>query len=149
VRNKNSPAAVWSTAARAKRFVNSSAHRSSQSVGYRQGQARGRAAAQGRRIDFARINRAALARLPDILARWLPGGRIEGAEYVTLNPRRTDHWPGSFKINLETGQWADFAIEGARGGDVVSLAAYLGDIGQVQAAERLAAMLGIGARDGG
>jgi len=31
---------------------------------------------------------------------------------------------------------------------VVSLAAYLGGIGQVEAAERLAAMLGIGARDG-
>jgi hypothetical protein len=138
VRNKNSPAAVWSTAARAERFVNGSARRTNQS----------RRRRQARSVDFARINRAAVARLPDLLARWLPGGRIEGAEYVALNPRRADHRPGSFKINLETGQWADFAIEGARGGDVVSLAAYFGDIGQVQAAERLAAMLGIGAPDG-
>jgi hypothetical protein len=99
-------------------------------------------------VNFCAVNRAALARLPELLARWLPGGRIEAAEYVALNPRRADHRPGSFKINLETGQWADFAIEGARGGDVVSLAAYLGGIGQVEAAERLAAMLGIGARDG-
>ena len=145
---ENSPAAVWSTTARAERFVNSSTHRSSQSARRRQGPARGHATSQTRPIDFGWINRAALARLPDILAHWLPGGRIEGAEYVALNPRRADHRPGSFKINLDTGQWADFAVEGARGRDVVSLAAYLGGIGQVEAAERLAAMLGIGARDG-
>jgi hypothetical protein len=98
------------------------------------------------RIDFDRVNRAALAALPVLLARWLPGGRTEGAEYVVLNPRRVDHRPGSFRINTRTGRWADFAIRGARGGDVVSLAAYLGDIRQMQAAERLAAMLGIEAR---
>jgi hypothetical protein len=99
-------------------------------------------------IDFGAVGRAGLARLPDLLARWLPGVRVEGTEYVALNPLRTDRRPGSFKVNLKTGQWADFAIEGARGRDVVSLAAYLGGIGQMEAAERLAAMLGIGARDG-
>jgi hypothetical protein len=95
-------------------------------------------------IDFGAIARIGLARLPELLARWLPGGRIEGTEYVALNPRRADRRPGSFKINLATGQWGDFAT-GDRGGDVVSLSAYLGGIGQVEAAERLAAMLGIGA----
>jgi hypothetical protein len=99
-------------------------------------------------IDFGAAARAGLARLPDLLARWLPGGRIEGTEYVALNPLRLDHRLGSFKVNLKTGQWTDFAIEGARGRDAVSLAAYLGGIGQVEAAERLTAMLGIGARDG-
>jgi hypothetical protein len=98
------------------------------------------------RIDFARVNRAALAVLPSLLARWLPGGRTQGLEYMVRNPRRIDHRPGSFCINIRTGCWADFAINGARGGDVVSLAAYLGCIGQVQAAERLGAMLGIEAR---
>ena len=99
-------------------------------------------------IDFARINRAALARLPDLLVRWLPGGRIEGTEYVALNPRRADRQLGSFKINLATGRWADFAT-GDKGGDAISLAAYLAGIGQVEAAERLAVMLGIGARYAG
>lgn len=33
-------------------------------------------------IDFGAVARAELTRLPDLLARWLPGGRIEGAEYV-------------------------------------------------------------------
>jgi hypothetical protein len=101
----------------------------------------------GSQIDFGRVNRAALAVLPSLLARWLPGGQTHGAEYVVVNPRRADNRPGSFRINTRTGRWADFAIENARGGDVVSLAAYLGDIGQVEAAERVAAMLGIEVRD--
>jgi hypothetical protein len=93
------------------------------------------------------VNHAALCVLPRLLDRWLPGGRIEGAEYVALNPCRADHRPGSFRINTRTGRWADFAVTDARGGDVVSLAAYLGGIGQAEAASRLAVMLGIGDRD--
>ena len=101
----------------------------------------------GGRINFDRVNAAALAVLPSLLARWLPGGRYHGAEYVVLNPRRADHQPGSFRINANTGRWADFAVEGARGGDVSSLVAYLLGIRQGQAAERLAIMLGIEVRD--
>ena len=37
---------------------------------------------------------------------------------------RSDRRPGSFSVNTRTGRWADFAT-GDRGGDVVSLAAYL------------------------
>ena len=94
--------------------------------------------------DFDGINRAALAHLPEILARWLPDGRVEGAEYVARNPMRADRRPGSFKINLRTGQWADFATDD-QGGDPVSLAAYLADCGQAEAARELAAMLGLDA----
>jgi hypothetical protein len=97
--------------------------------------------------DFAAVNRAALAVLPTLLRRWLPDGRIERNEYVALNPRRSDRRFGSFSINVRTGCWADFAIDGARGGDPISLAAYLRGIGQVEAAVRLAAMLGIEAHD--
>lgn len=93
-------------------------------------------------IDFAAVNRAALGRLPDILARWLPGGRIEGREYIVRNPRRRDHRPGSFKINIDTGRWADFAT-GDKGGDPISLAAYLAGCSQIDAARQLAVMLGI------
>ena len=93
------------------------------------------------RLDFAAVNRAALARLDDILARWLPGG-AEGGEYVVRNPWRLDHQPGSFKINLRTGRWSDFAI-GAKGGDPISLGAYLFGLTQLEAAKRLARMLGI------
>ena len=92
------------------------------------------------RIDFRAINLAALDDLPAILARWLPRGRIDGDEYVALNPRRGDRRLGSFKINLRTGRWADFATNES-GGDPVSLAAYLAGCGQAEAARQLAAML--------
>jgi hypothetical protein len=94
------------------------------------------------RADFDAINRAALAALPSLLARLLPGGRIVGREYMVRNPRRNDRRPGSFKINLVTGRWADFAA-GDRGGDVVSLIAFLEGLSQFQAAHLLAAMLGL------
>jgi hypothetical protein len=62
------------------------------------GRARGRRrSSAGGPIDFDRINRAALARLPDLLARWLPGGRMEGREYVVSAniirglPRRSEN----------------------------------------------------------
>lgn len=84
----------------------------------------------------------ALPVLPAILARWLPGGRRQGREYVARNPCRADRQPGSFSINLATGRWADFAT-GDSGSDVVSLAAYLHDLGQAEAARQMAHMLGI------
>ena len=93
-----------------------------------------------RRIDFSEINRIATANLPDLLRRWLPTGRTEGREYVALNPRRQDARLGSFKINMQTGKWSDFAT-GDRGGDVISLAAYLAGIGQAEAARKLSTML--------
>jgi hypothetical protein len=107
-----------------------------------------RAQLRARPTDFAAVNRVALAILPMLLERWLPGGRTEGAEFVAINPRRPDRHLGSFRISTRTGRWADFAIAGARGGDPVSLAAYLAGIGQLEAAERLAEMLGIEANDG-
>jgi hypothetical protein len=95
-------------------------------------------------IDFAEINRAALAAFPAVLARILPGGKRVGAELVALNPRRADRRLGSFKINRYTGRWADFAT-GDKGGDLISLVAYLADVSQVEAARLLARMLGLDA----
>ncbi len=97
---------------------------------------------QRSQLDFAAINQAALACLPDVLRRWLPGGRIEGHEYVAHNPTRADRRLGSFKVNLDTGRWADFAT-GYKGGDPSSLAAYRAGISQVEAARELAALLGL------
>ncbi len=95
-----------------------------------------------RRIDFQAINRAALASLPALLRRWLPDGRLKGREYTALNPTRADRRPGSFRINVNSGKWKDFATDDA-GGDVVSLAAYLSGTGQAEAARALADMLGV------
>ena len=92
--------------------------------------------------DFAKINSAALPVLPALCARWLPGGKRFGREYVARNPTRPDKRAGSFKVNLQTGRWADFAT-GDKGGDAVSLAAYLFGLRQSEAARRLADALGI------
>ena len=95
------------------------------------------------KIDFAAINRAGLSSLPDILQRWLPDGHREGNEWVARNPTRADKRPGSFKVNLRTGRWADFAT-GDKGGDVISLAAFLTGSRQIEAARSLSQMLGLG-----
>jgi hypothetical protein len=94
-------------------------------------------------LDFDAINRAALAALPAILARLVPGGKTIAGEYTVRNPMRTDRSPGSFKINLRSGRWCDFAT-GEKGGDVVSLVAYLETVNQGKAAALLASMLGLG-----
>jgi hypothetical protein len=93
-------------------------------------------------IDFAEINRAALAAFPAVLARILPGGKRIGAEVVALNPKRADRRLGSFKVNRFNGKWCDFAT-GDKGGDPVSLVAYLVGVNQAEAARLLAQMLGL------
>jgi hypothetical protein len=95
-----------------------------------------------RPIDFARIAATAAASSGAILSRWLPDGRREAHEWVARNPRRADHRPGSFKVNMMTGKWGDFAT-GDSGGDLVSLAAYLFNLRQDEAALKVAEMLGV------
>ncbi len=101
------------------------------------------------RPDFAAVNRAALARLPEVLARLLPGGRVVGAEWRAGSLRGE---PGdSLRARLRGGRagaWCDFAT-GEKGGDPVSLAAAVAPVPQAEAARRLARMLGVGgAADG-
>jgi hypothetical protein len=102
---------------------------------------------QPRRIAFRRIADAALGQAGAIVQRWLPDGRREGAEWVCPNPMRDDRRRGSFKVNIVTGKWGDFAT-GDRGGDLIALGAYLFKISQADAAKRIADMLGIDANDG-
>ena len=94
------------------------------------------------RIDFAKISRAALADLPSVLRRWLPDAKVVGEELAARNPTRNDRKAGSFKVNIRTGRWADFATS-HRGNDPVSLVAYLENCNQIKAARHLAGVLGI------
>jgi hypothetical protein len=98
---------------------------------------------QNARSLFECVNEAALAQAEGLLRAWLPNGRLQGDEYLALNPKRDDRRLGSFRVNIRTGRWADFAID-VRGGDLISLAAYLGDCSQSEAARRMAAKLGTG-----
>jgi putative DNA primase/helicase len=96
------------------------------------------------RPSFEELNRAALARFDSIMGLLgLAGGKRQAAEYLPLNPRRADHKPGSFSINTASGAWADFADD-AKGGDLVSLAAYIRHEGNGEAARWLAEVLGYG-----
>ena len=99
---------------------------------------------QGRRIDFDRVGGAARRNAEAVVAAFLPDGRREGVEWVARNPRRTDKSLGSFKVNLSTGKWGDFA-SGDKGGDLIGLVAFLLAISQRSAAEKLADSLGIDA----
>ena len=99
------------------------------------------------RLDFQQVSRASLRYLPLLVLRWLPEGRREGHEWVARNPTRSDRHLGSFKINLRTGHWADFAT-GDKGGDVISLAAYLHGLSQSGAAGKISEMLGLAPEQG-
>ena len=98
---------------------------------------------KGASIDFAALNRRAVQQLPAILMRFLPGGLVRGQEYIARNPTRADRTLGSFKINMHTGRWADFAT-GDAGGDIVSLVAYVNRVGQLDAAQLVLEAIGGG-----
>ena len=100
-----------------------------------------------REVDFSAVNRAAIAALPAVLVRLIPGGKVLGREFTALNPTRADRRPGSFKVNLRSGKWCDFAT-GDKGGDPVSLCAYVEGVSQAEAARRLARMLSLDTREG-
>ncbi len=95
-----------------------------------------------KRVNFEAINAAAAPFLTVLAARWCPGGRLHGAEYTALNPTRADTRLGSFKVNVRSGAWADFAT-GDHGRGVISLAAYVHNLKPVEAARLLANMLGV------
>lgn len=95
--------------------------------------------------DFQRVSRNALQQSTQLLSVWLPGGRRTSAEWVACNPTRSDRRPGSFKVNLLTGRWADFAT-GDAGGDLISLFAYLNQLTQSGALRKVEAELGIDER---
>lgn len=97
---------------------------------------------RSRRIDFDRVNAAALRNSEAVVRGLLPEGRREGHEWVARNPGRPDRSLGSFKVNLNSGKWGDFAT-GDRGGDLVSLAAFVAGLPQREAAIRLAESLGV------
>jgi putative DNA primase/helicase len=78
------------------------------------------------KLDFDGLKSRLHANIHGHVSAWLPGGRKEGPEYVVVNPTRGDMKRGSFKINLKSGRWSDFAAGGdAKGGDLISLYAYL------------------------
>ncbi len=91
-------------------------------------------------VDFKAIARAALSRAVSVCERLLPGGKLRGREWVCGDLRGG---PGeSLSVNTQIGKWADFASN-AKGGDLISLAAAVHGLTQLEAARKLALMLGM------
>lgn len=74
-------------------------------------------------LDFAGLNSRLLENSHALLREWLPGGSFSGREWVC-----GDNFGGkgrSFSVNSESGKWAEFNGLGGKGGDLISLYAYL------------------------
>ncbi|GAC22511.1 hypothetical protein GMES_0201 [Paraglaciecola mesophila KMM 241] len=94
-------------------------------------------------LDFKHLADVALSRSHDVVEHYLPGGKYESDEYVVLNPKRSDSRAGSFKVNMVTGIWSDFAT-GDKGADLISLVAYVTNQSQGDAYKELSNYLGAG-----
>ncbi len=95
-------------------------------------------------IDFGEIARRTLPNLITILDQLGVTYRRSGPEIEMLNPTRDDRHFGSFRINMRTGCWSDFAT-GEKGGDVIALVAFLCGCRQIDAARRISGLLKTGA----
>ena len=93
---------------------------------------------------FVAVNQAAIGKIRDLAEGWVSKSRLSGANLVMLNPTRADKHLGSFCINTQTGVWAEFATDD-RGGDIISLYAYVHGLTQIDAARELADHLGVDA----
>lgn len=89
------------------------------------------------KIDFVGINRAILVNYQSVLCEWIPGGHMEGVQYVVRSPFRVDKTVGSFKVNTQTGVYKDFADEPIKGPDPIHLYARLRRLEQGEAAKEL------------
>src|SRR5574343_1220613 len=86
---------------------------------------------------------SALANFDTVMAYCgMAGGKDQAREYLALNPKRADSKLGSLAVNRDTGAGGDFAT-GETWGDLVAMTAWRFDCSQIDAAERLADLLGI------
>ena len=78
-------------------------------------------------MNINNVNAHALQHAETLLKLWLPDGKVVGSEFIAKNPTRSDENPGSFKINIQTGKWGDFALddEKSKGVNFMSLYQYI------------------------
>ena len=93
------------------------------------------------KINFTQVKNFLKGHEKAILKHLLPTSQTAGSEYIALNPTRNDKNLGSFRINTTTWKWADFAT-GDKGGDIISLYAYIKSVNQLTAAKELLRLIG-------
>lgn len=95
--------------------------------------------------EITAVSQAAQPSLLALVSRWLPGGKLIGATWVTGSFRPADmlyrERPGNCRVCVESGLWLDIA-SGDRGCGAVSLAAAIFDIPEACAARRLVELIG-------
>lgn len=72
----------------------------------------------------------------EILKRLVGNGKIEKGDYVAFNPKRKDRKLGSFRIDILSGKFYDFAT-GDSGGSILDLASFVYDCDLLTAAQKL------------
>jgi putative DNA primase/helicase len=90
---------------------------------------------------YASVRQAMLDRALEFLNRVVPGGRVVGHEYCAASIQGGHG--DSFKCNLNSGLWRDFATNEPSGKDLISLYARVRGIKYAEAAKRCAAEFGI------
>ena len=85
-------------------------------------------------LDFSGLSSLLLGKINSLLPEWLPGGRLNGREYCCGDIRGGQG--DSFKVNLDTGMWAEFAGN-EKGGDLISLYAAITGKSQGEAFKEL------------
>jgi predicted P-loop ATPase len=98
--------------------------------------------------DFGRVKTAALQSIETLLNDWFPNGVIDGAEFCIGS--RSGEAGKSMRIHLtgdRAGLWSDFSDDGAAGGDLISLYAFINGVSQGKACAAIAARLGIALSD--
>lgn len=104
-------------------------------------------------FDFERIADEALRQAERLVPQWIPAGEAtdRGREWEAAGGGARGCVPGAghgFKICLHTGHWQDFqGDDAAKGGDLISLRAYLDGTRQIEAARAIAAELGLEVAD--
>ncbi len=84
---------------------------------------------------FQVVNEGLRSKLPDVLSTLLPGGKLQGCEYVCAS---LEGGAGtSCSTNTTTGKGSDFAT-GEAWGDIIALASKVWNVKQFEAAKRLA-----------
>jgi putative DNA primase/helicase len=83
-------------------------------------------------IDFQALNQELLSQAREWIPSLIPGGRFVGHEYTAAS-MRGGHGD-SFKVNLETGAFCDFAHDEDRGTDLIALYARIKGLGMREAA---------------
>ncbi|MES2126670.1 MAG: VapE domain-containing protein [Pseudomonadota bacterium] len=96
------------------------------------------------RNDFENVGRAALDAIDTLLAAWFPQGVVAGAEFCIGS--RDGEAGQSLRIRLtgaKAGVWSDFSSDGAAGGDLISLYAYIHSLDPGPACAELAQQVGV------